>query len=129
MAESLEIRCESLFVGVSPNVIDTHKRTNDWLSSRQDCRSVHASFNNFCQLMKYPANHVHDRLTTHIFGQTKRQALASNNLIGFDPTIGLDYQEDIDGLQQVARMKVKLQGYRKGTWMERVDRAYLDSIK
>lgn len=128
MHESLKIRCESLFVGVSPNVKDIIESTDDWLKCRGLNKSVHPSFNNHCQLMGYPANHVHNRITQRIFGQTARQAISTNLLVGDDPTIGLDYQSSEEGQLHLARVKMKFTSYRKGTWQERADRAYYDTI-
>jgi hypothetical protein len=122
--ESLQIRCESVFVGASPNVEDIIQETNHWLSSRQMNQSVHGAFAQFCKETKIPGCHVHDRMTKLVFGQTARMAITNNQQIGEDPDIGLDYQESPEGQLMIAKMKVKFMSYRKGTWQERVDRAY-----
>lgn len=124
LAESLQIRCEAAFVGVSPNVIQVIQDINQWIACREISKSVHATFQNTCMFLKYPTAHTHNRMTKNLFGQTARQAIADNMLIGNDPSIGLDYQKEGDKLIVLANMKVKFTGYRKGTWHEKVDRAY-----
>jgi len=126
--ESLLIRCEAAFVGVSPNVLDIHHATNEWLSSRQANKSVHGAFAQYCVEAKLPGRHIHDLMTTHVFGQTKRQAIACNKLVGENATVGLDYQDSVEGQLIMAKLKVKFMSYRKGSWRERVDRCFLESI-
>lgn len=126
--ESLQIRCESVFVGVSPNVKEILRQSNEWLVGRAANKSVHAAFNSHCMSESLPVNHVHDRITKHVFGQTANQARSQNILVGEDPTIGLDYQADVDGQLLIARVKLKYMGLEKGTWQDRVDRAYEQSI-
>jgi hypothetical protein len=75
-------------------------------------------------LLKYPVGHTHNRLTKNLFGQTARQAIAKNILVGDDPSVGLDYQKEGDKLILLAEMKVSFTGYRKGTWQDKVDRSY-----
>lgn len=128
LAESLQIRCEAAFTGVSPNVADIIQETNHWLSSREMNKSVHGAFQQYCMAQKLPAGNIHDRMTVHVFNQTKRMAIENNQLIGEDATIGLDYQQSIKGQLAIAKMKVKFMSYRKGTWQERVDRCFIDSI-
>jgi len=126
--ESLQVRCEAAFVGVSPNVLDIHHATNEWLSSRQANKSVHGAFAQYCVEAKLPGRHIHDLMTTHVFGQTKRQAIACNKLVGENATVGLDYQDSVEGQLIMAKLKVKFMSYRKGSWRERVDRCFLESI-
>jgi hypothetical protein len=128
MHESLQIRCESVFVGVSPNVKEILRQTNEWLIGRGANKSVHAAFHSHCMGEGLPVNHVHDRITKHVFGQTANQARSNNILVGEDPAIGLDYQADADGQLLIARVKLKYMGLRKGSWQERVDRAYGESL-
>jgi hypothetical protein len=124
--ESLQIRCESAFVGVSPNITEIIELTNHWLSSRQMNQSVHGAFAQFCKETKIPGCHVHDRMTKLVFGQTARMAITKNQQTGEDPDIGLDYQDSPEGQLMIAKMKVKFMSYRKGTWQERVDRCFED---
>jgi hypothetical protein len=126
--ESLEIRLECLFVGVSPNVEEIIKQSDNWIRSRQYNQSVHHAFQTNCLLNNHPANHVHDRMTLHVFGQTAKQAITSNPLVGSDESIGLDYQDNVEGQLMMAKMKLKFIGYKKGTWKQKVDKAYLDCI-
>jgi hypothetical protein len=128
MHESLQIRCESVFVGVSPNVKEILEQTNHWLAGRGANKSVHAAFHSHCMSESLPVNHVHDRITKLVFGQTANQARSQNILVGEDPTIGLDYQADVEGQLLIARVKLKYMGLKKGTWQERVDRAYEQSV-
>ena len=67
-------------------------------------------------------------MTLHVFGQTARQAIASNPLVGLDESVGLDYQDNIEGQLMMAKMKLKFIAYKKGTWKQKVDKAYLDCI-
>jgi hypothetical protein len=124
LLESLQIRCESAFVGVSPNINEIIQQTNHWLSSRQMNQSVHGAFAQFCKETKIPGCHVHDWMTKLVFGQTARMAITSNQQIGEDPNVGLDYQDSPEGQLIMAKMKVKFMSYRKGTWQERVDRCF-----
>lgn len=126
--ESLEIRCHSVFSGVSSNVEETIKNDNHWLSSREMNQSVHGAFQQYCMSNHIPAAHAHNRMTKHVFNQTARMAIESNQLIGTDPSIGLDYQDSIEGQLLMAKMKVKFMSYKKGTWQERIDRCFIDSI-
>ena len=126
--ESLQIRCEAAFVGVSPNVVEIQKASDHWLMSRGMNKSVHGAFTTFCANSKLPGRHIHELMTKLVFDQTKRQAIANNQLIGEDATIGLDYQASDEGQLVIARMKVKFIGLRKGTWQERVNRCFLDCI-
>jgi hypothetical protein len=128
MHESLEIRCESLFVGTSPNVQDIQAHTDHWLSNRSANKSVHGAFHQYCNSNGIAGNHAHDRMTIKVFGQTAKQAILDNPLIGTDEHVGLDHQENAAGQLLIAKMKVKFMGYKKGTWIERVERAYLESI-
>jgi hypothetical protein len=124
LTESLQIRCEFAFVGVSPNVEDAIYATNQWIARRKVSKSVHATFQNTCMFLKYPVAHTHNRMTKNLFGQTARQAIAKNILVGDDPSVGLDYQKEGEKLILLAEMKVSFTGYRKGTWQDKVDRSY-----
>jgi hypothetical protein len=122
--ESLQIRCESAFVGTSPNILDIIQETNHWITCREVSKSVQATFQNTCMFLKYPVGHTHNRMTKNLFGQTAQQAIANNILVGEDPSVGLDYQKEGEKLILLAKMKVSFTGYRKGTWQDKVDRAY-----
>jgi hypothetical protein len=126
--ESLQIRCEAALVGVSPNVVEIQKDGNHWLACRNTNKSVHASFINFCRSNGLNGALVHDEMTKHIFGQSAEDARTQNQLVGTDKTIGLDYQDNYEGQLLMAKVKLKFMGYRKGTWKERVGKAFYESI-
>jgi hypothetical protein len=130
MSESLQIRCESVFIGTSPNVLEKIELTDDflrnWELARGTNQSIHAAFNQFCIAHRLPGAWSHDRITKHIFNQSAEEARLQNNLVGVDKTIGLDHQEDVNGQLLVAKLKLKFMSYKKGTWKERVDRAFID---
>jgi hypothetical protein len=67
-------------------------------------------------------------MTKHIFGQSAEDARTQNQLVGTDKTIGLDHQENYEGQLLMAKVKLKFMGYRKGTWKERVGKAFYESI-
>jgi len=122
--ESLQIRCEASFIGVSPNILSIQQQTNNWLLSRKIVETTQPVFQQSCVHNKYPANHVHDYLTSLVFGQTAQQAILNNPLVGDDENCGLDHQQEAEKLELVAHMKMKFAGYRSGSYKEKLDRAY-----
>lgn len=121
--ESLKIRCEAVFVGVPPNVVEIHKQSNDWLTSRNESKSVHAAFSNYCKSNAISGKDAHNLLTMLIFGQTAAQAKIWNDLIGDDENVGPDHQESTEGLAVLSLAKIKFCGYRSRSWQENCDRA------
>lgn len=122
-SEALKIRCEAVFVGVSPNVEDIQRKTDAWLAARFDSKSVHGAFTNHCLSNAISGKDAHNMLTMLIFGQTASQAKLFNDLIGDDPDIGLDHQADPDGLQLLTMAKVKFCSYRSQSWQQNCLRA------
>lgn len=51
-------------------------------------------------------------------------SLKLSALIGINPTIGLDYQQDSEILRLIGCIKLRYSGLKAGTWTEQVDRAY-----
>jgi hypothetical protein len=96
----------------------------EWESSREFTKSIHSSFQNSAIVKGHPASSVHDRITKLVSGFTAQEARESLALIGINPTIGLDYQQDSEILRLIGCIKLRYSGLKAGTWTEQVDRAY-----
>ena len=96
-----------------------------WKQARQFTQSIHPHFQNACLKKKHPAGLVHDLITLRMSGLTRKQAIATCELMeeGLDPSIGLNYQPNPDELERIAEAKECYCRLKKGTWMEQANRA------
>jgi hypothetical protein len=131
--ESLQIRCEAVFVGVSPNITDIHEESNRymerWENARTGTINAHPIFANFCKSNGINGAQAHDYLTYVVTGKTAEQARSGCELITGNPKIGLNYQPSPEELDLIGAIKMKFCTYGKGDWKSRIERAYADLTK
>lgn len=101
----------------------------EWHTVREYAKGVHSGFKNACYDKYHPGNLVHDYMTVLIFGDTAKaarmKALVDDSA---DPEIGLNHQEDIEGMRLLARAKVKYTNKKMGTWQEQVEWAVREAL-
>jgi hypothetical protein len=126
--ESLQIRCEAAFIGISPNVADIHQESNRymerWENARTGTINAHPIFANFCKANGINGAQAHDYLTFVVTGKTAEQARSGCELIAGNPKIGLNYQPSPEELDLIGAIKMKFCTYGKGDWKSRIERAY-----
>jgi hypothetical protein len=131
--ESLQIRCEAAFIGVSPNVSDIHEESNRymerWENARTGTINAHPIFANFCKSNGINGAQAHDYLTFVVTGKTAEQARSGCELIAGNSKIGLNYQPSPEELDLIGAIKMKFCTYGKGDWKSRIERAYTDLTK
>lgn len=103
-----------------------------WYPVREKSIFAHAGFCEAIKRRRYQGNRVHDYMTLIIFGDTAQaarlKAIVSEEL---DASIGLNHQEDVVKLDQLATAKLKFATLkRKGeSWESQVERACAMAIK
>lgn len=103
-----------------------------WYPVREKSIFAHAGFCEAIKRRRYQGNRVHDYMTLIIFGDTAQaarlKAIVSEEL---DASIGLNHQEDVVKLDQLATAKLKFATLkRKGeSWQSQVERACAMAIK
>ncbi len=97
-----------------------------WYPVREKCKFAHTSFCESCKRHRFPGNVVHDAMTTIIFGDTAAAARLKAIVDGsLDPEIGLNHQEDVVKLDQLATAKRNFAMLKKKgeSWQSKVERA------
>jgi len=125
--ESLERRADAAF-NIDRTEIERNIRFIEfirrWREVRALARFAHSNMANMVRFKKHPGHLVHDYMTVLIFGDTaaaaRLKALVDSDA---DPKIGLNHQEDIDGMLLLANVKQKYANKTKGTWQEQVESA------
>lgn len=129
---SLENKLRESFGDVTltkETLVEREREIISRLEGRKITRDCHSIFIDGCVARKLPAPRVHDFITKMITGWTAGEAKVEGELSSDDdnPNIGLNYQPDGEQLAWVARAKMKVISYRKGTWQERCLRAVNDT--
>jgi hypothetical protein len=138
MNESLELRARKAFNTLTVEEVEkVQQKTDDDLITelRVDAKSLHNLFQRACYSSNMNPSLVHDRITKLVFGYTAKEAreLPMTDLkdeVWLNEAIGINHEHTKDkALMQIYRdVKTKIFSYRKGTWEEKVDRAYQEAI-
>lgn len=104
---------------------DFAKFMEKWQIERQRLRDVHSGMQQAAMRRHHPAAQVHDYMTKLICGDTAKEArmkeLVDPNA---DPTIGLNYREEIEDMKKLTKAKVAYAYMKKeAPWQEQVERA------
>lgn len=136
--ESLELRARKAFGTLTPETVtQIQQKTDDELITelRVDAKALHNLFQRACYGASMSPSAVHDRITKLVFGYTAKEArdLPMTDLkddVWLNEAIGINHEHTKDkALMQVYRdVKTKIFSYKKGTWEEKVDRAYQEAI-
>ena len=136
--ESLELRARKAFGTLTPNsIIQVQQKTDDQLITelRIDAKALHNLFQRACYGSSMSPSAVHDKITKLVFGYTAKEAreLPMTELtdeVWLNKAIGINHEHTKDkALMQVYRdVKTKMFSYKKGSWEEKVDRAYQEAI-
>lgn len=129
--EGLERRADKVFSiekSEEQRNVDFADFLERWRRPRNHAKAAHGLFIAAYTRLKHPRNHVHDLLTTLIFGETAAQA-RKKDLVDpeGDESIGLDHQEDMHKMMILADVKTKyfwLKDKEDETWQERITRAF-----
>jgi len=137
--ESLELRARKAFGTLTLETLsDVHKLTDDALITalRINAKDAHNTFQRACYGSKMNPSAVHDRVTKLVFGYTAKEAreLPMTDLeddVWLNQAIGINHEHTKDrALMQTYRdVKNKIFSYRKGTWEEKIDRAYREATE
>lgn len=137
--ESLELRARKAFGTLTPeSVTQVQQKTDDELITelRVDAKALHNLFQRACYGANMSPSAVHDKITKLVFGYTAKEArgLPMTDLkddVWLNEAIGINHEHTKDkALMQVYRdVKTKIFSYKKGTWEEKVDRAYQEVTK
>ena len=132
--ESLELRAEKAFDSLTlESVVKAQEKTDYALLTalRMNAKDLHNTFQRACYGSNMNPSAVHDRITKLVFGYTAKEAreLPMIDLpddIWLNEAIGINHEHTKDPvlMQQYRDVKSKIFSYRKGSWEEKVDRAY-----
>lgn len=103
-----------------------------WYPVREKCKFAHSGFCESCKRHHFQGNRVHDYMTLIIFGDTAEAARLKAIVDGsLDPEIGLNHQEDVVKLDQLATAKLKFAALKKKdeSWKSKVERACAAAMK
>ena len=138
MSESLELRARKAFGTLTPDsIIQVQQKTDDQLITelRIDAKALHNLFQRACYGSSMSPSAVHDKITKLVFRYTAKEAreLPMTELtdeVWLNEAIGINHEHTKDkALMQVYRdVKTKMFSYKKGSWEEKVDRAYQEAI-
>lgn len=132
--ESLEIRAASAFSSMTlDKVREIHQATNEELATeaRREAREEHMSFQRACWQLGFQPAITHDYLTTLVFGATALEAIKTP-LTGYSDTVwqnelvGINHHPDPLLMKLYRQVKKRCMSYTKGTYQERINRAYLE---
>lgn len=132
--ESLEIRAASAFNSMTlDKVREIHQATNEELATeaRREAREEHMSFQRACWQLGFQPATTHDYLTTLVFGATALEAIKTP-LTGYSDTVwqnelvGINHHPDPLLMKLYRQVKKRCMSYTKGTYQERINRAYLE---
>ena len=132
--ESLEIRAASAFSSMTlDKVREIHQATDEELATeaRREAREEHMSFQRACWQLGFQPATTHDYLTTLVFGATALEAIKTP-LTGYSDTVwqnelvGINHHPDPLLMKLYRQVKKRCMSYAKGTYQERINRAYLE---
>lgn len=132
--ESLELRAAKAFNQLTvEKVEDTQKKTNEYLATkaRREAKDEHCAFQRSCWQLGFVPSTVHDYLTKLVFGYSAKEArelpeLNYEDSIWEDSEIGINHHEEPILMELYRSIKRRFISYRKGTYIDRVNRAYLE---
>lgn len=132
--ESLELRAAKAFGQLTvEKVVETQEKTNEYLAtkSRREAKDEHCAFQRSCWQLGFVPSTVHDYLTKLIFGYSAKEArelpeVNYEDSIWGDSEIGINHHEEPLLMELYRSIKRRFISYRKGTYKDRVDRAYLE---
>lgn len=134
MQESLELRAAKAFGQLTvEKVVETQEKTNEYLAtkSRREAKDEHCAFQRSCWQLGFIPSTVHDYLTKLVFGYSAKEARELSEVnyedsIWGDSEIGINHHEEPLLMELYRSIKRRFISYRKGTYKDRVDRAYLE---
>lgn len=132
--ESLELRAAKAFNQLTVEKVEVvQQKTNEYLATkaRKEAKEEHCAFQRSCWQLGFVPSTVHDYLTTLVFGYSAKEAreLPEVNFeddIWEDSEIGINHHEEPILMELYRAIKRKFLTYRKGTYIDRVNRAYLE---
>ena len=134
MQESLELRAAKAFGQLTvEKVVETQEKTNEYLAtkSRREAKEEHCAFQRSCWQLGFVPSTVHDYLTKLVFGYSAKEArelpeVNYEDSIWEDPEIGINHHEEPILMELYRAIKRRFISYRKGTYVDRINRAYLE---
>lgn len=134
MQESLELRAAKAFGQLTvEKVVQTQEKTNEYLAtkSRREAKDEHCSFQRSCWQLGFVPSTVHDYLTKLVFGYSAKEArelpeVDYSDSIWEDSEIGINHHEEPILMELYRSIKRRSISYRKGTYVDRINRAYLE---
>lgn len=132
--ESLELRAAKAFGQLTvEKVTQTQEKTNEYLAtkSRKEARDEHCAFQRSCWQLGFVPSTVHDYLTKLVFGYSAKEARELPGVeyldsIWEDPEIGINHHEEPILMELYRSIKRRFISYRKGTYIDRINRAYME---
>lgn len=132
--ESLELRAAKAFGQLTvEKVVENQEKTNEYLAtkSRREAKDEHCAFQRSCWQLGFVPSTVHDYLTKLVFGYSAKEArelpeVNYEDSIWGDSEIGINHHEEPLLMELYRSIKRRFISYRKGTYKDRVDRAYLE---
>lgn len=132
--ESLELRAAKAFGQLTvEKVVQTQEKTNEYLAtkSRREAKDEHCAFQRSCWQLGFVPSTVHDYLTKLVFGYSAKEArelpeVNYEDSIWEDPEIGINHHEEPLLMELYRSIKRRFISYRKGTYVDRINRAYLE---
>ena len=132
--ESLELRAAKAFGQLTvEKVVETQEKTNEYLAtkSRREAKDEHCAFQRSCWQLGFIPSTVHDYLTKLVFGYSAKEArelpeVSYEDSIWENLEIGINHHEEPLLMELYRSIKRRFISYRKGTYKDRVDRAYLE---
>jgi hypothetical protein len=132
--ETLTLRAEKAFGTLTlEKTITTLEYTQDALITalRMNAKDLHNSFQRACYGSKMNPSAVHNRITKLVFGYDAKEAreLPMTDLkddIWLNEAVGINHEhtKNVELMKVYQDVKNKIFSYRKGSWEEKVDRAY-----
>lgn len=134
MQESLELRAAKAFDQLTvEKVVQTQEKTNEYLAtkSRREAKDEHCAFQRSCWQLGFVPSTVHDYLTKLVFGYSAKEArelpvVDYVDSIWEDPEIGINHHEEPLLMDLYRSIKRRFISYRKGTYVDRINRAYME---
>ena len=136
MSESFQIRALSSFEEVSQNVLDIQAVENEEVATRNriQARDLHNLYQLGCQKLGFSPMHCHEYITLLVFGQKASEARLKpkapyTDKVWDDATIGVNHHVDPLLMEVYRKVKNRFLAYRKGTYKERIRRAFNEVTK
>jgi len=134
MQESLELRAAKAFGQLTiEKVVEIQEKTNEFLATkaRREAKDEHCAFQRSCWQLGFVPSTVHDYLTKLVFGYSAKEArelpeVEYSDSIWEDSEIGINHHEEPLLMELYRAIKRRFISYRKGTYRDRIDRAYME---